>query len=168
MKSFVNVSQQTVDHRPGIPRGPGNPFAPSAPGTPPSPLTPGKPGRPGRPGSPTIPGSPTWRTNFGSLVQNITWTCGISGFHCGMNEIVCLLGCYTAQTGSWSPMFQDNLLLPSSSVNPEELRSHIHCGGSMKWCNDNPDLRFLYCAAVGHVAHISEKLAATIFMVTLS
>jgi len=70
--SFVNISQQNVNHRPGIPRGPGNPFAPSAPGTPLSPLTPGKPGRPGRPGSPTIPGSPTWRTYFSSLVQNTT------------------------------------------------------------------------------------------------
>jgi hypothetical protein len=64
-------------------------------------------------------------------------------------------------------MFQDNLLVPSSSVNPEELRSHLHCGGSLKWCNDNPDLRFLYDAAVGQVAHVSEELAATIFMVTL-
>jgi len=34
--------------------------------------------------------------------------------------------------------------------------------------HDNPDLRFLYCAAVGKVAYISEKLAATIFVVILS
>jgi len=30
-------------------------------------------------------------------------------------------------------MFQDKLLVPSSRVNPEELRSHLHCGRSLKW-----------------------------------
>ena len=42
--------------------------------------------------------------------------CVISSFRRGVNEILALLGCYTALIGSYLPMFRDNLSVPSSWV----------------------------------------------------
>jgi len=40
----------------------------------------------------------------------------ISGFCRGVNEICALLGFYAAQSGSFLPTFQNNILVPSSKV----------------------------------------------------
>jgi hypothetical protein len=40
----------------------------------------------------------------------------ISGFHHSVNEVCILLGIYTAQNGSFLPMFQENLSLPPSRL----------------------------------------------------
>jgi hypothetical protein len=37
----------------------------------------------------------------------------ISDVHCGVIEVLALLGCYGAQVGSWLPTLQDSLSFPS-------------------------------------------------------
>jgi len=41
----------------------------------------------------------------------------ISGFCCGVTEVLSVLGCYASLTGSGIPTFWDNLLIPSSETN---------------------------------------------------
>ena len=41
-------------------------------------------------------------------------TCVIAGFCCKADENYALLGYYTASSGNFLPMFQNNLLVPSS------------------------------------------------------
>jgi hypothetical protein len=45
-----------------------------------------------------------------------------------------LLGCYPAFGGKSSPMFRDNLSIPSSGVKKykTQRRPYLHCGGSLK------------------------------------
>jgi hypothetical protein len=40
----------------------------------------------------------------------------ISGFHCGVNEVCALLGCYAASSGNFLPTFRNNLSVPSAKV----------------------------------------------------
>jgi hypothetical protein len=53
----------------------------------------------------------TWQ-----FYENKSSLCVISGFHCVVNEILILLGCYAAPIGSKSPTFRDNLLVTSSRI----------------------------------------------------
>jgi hypothetical protein len=54
-----------------------------------------------------------------SLLFPVLKLCGgralskISDVHCGVAEVLALLGCYMAWVGSWLPTLQDSLSFPS-------------------------------------------------------
>jgi hypothetical protein len=47
---------------------------------------------------------------------NVLENCVISGFHCDVDAICCLLGYYEALSGSYVPTFRGNVSVPSSRV----------------------------------------------------
>jgi len=60
----------------------------------------------------------------------------------GSNEIFTLLGNYAALTGSWLPLFQDNVAVPSSSIKQsnKNVRNSWVCsfvGNGVVWSTEN-------------------------------